>query len=444
MTRAFILTFFCALAAAADEVVLKNGHIVEGKVEVVGDEVRITKGKSSVTYPSSMVREIRYRPTREEEFESRRRKLEEGDLAGLLDLARWCSENGLKEQSAEQYSRVLRIDPSHEEARTALGHRLHEGRWMTEEEYQSAQGKVLFRGQWVSPEDKALAEETERAAEAEKEILRQVRRALGDLAGSGESRHAEARAALRSIAWEFKINGFISACGSFSSRVRRYVAGELGDSGDRRAIAPLARLWLHDSDEETRNLAERSLARLDSGKELGPILIKGLFNDRRDVLHRCVLGLRDNRDAASVPYLIDLLQAEMERLGEVAGPTGERILGKRYALAANVEAVFPDRMIYRPTDAEFEAKRREIEQAQLEAAKMRLKTGQAPQGVEMTDPKAQQEAILKEMEKEAIGRSKIEIGETLRAITGESFGADLAQWREWRKKGTKSEPGRKE
>ena len=75
--RTLALLLFLAAAARADEVELTSGTVVEGKVEDLGDSIKIVKSNGSVTYPKSMVRKITPKKTPEEVYEDKARALKD-------------------------------------------------------------------------------------------------------------------------------------------------------------------------------------------------------------------------------------------------------------------------------------------------------------------------------------------------------------------------------
>jgi hypothetical protein len=398
MTRiGFAVAFFCSAAVFADEVILHDGRVVEGKVEDLGNEIRVTKGKNAITFPRAMVREIRYKPTKEDDYVKMAGQIDDKDPQAHYELGLWCKDNGLREQSEKEFRRAIELNPNHKAARQALGYREHEGKWLTEDEFHAAQGLVKYKGEWISKEEKELAEEIERAKEAEKDILKQVRKALADIAGTSEKRQSEAESILGSIGWEFKLKIFISHGNSYSTRVRRYVSGQLGDSKDASAVPVLGRLWLYDQDETVRENAERSLSKLNAKEPIFNILLRALFSDRRDVPMRAVEGLRDHKDPRSIPYLVDFLQAVMEELGQVStaeAPGESKVTGRPIKLPDGTETVIPKRVQIRSPMKELEEQDKLKQNEQLEA-------------------------------------DKVEIAKTLNAVSGLEFGADLVKWRTW-------------
>ena len=93
------LLLFATASARADEVELTSGTIIEGKVQDLGDSIKIVKSNGSATYPKSMVRKITPKKTAEEIYEEKARELRDGDLDGHLKLGRWCAEKKLQKEA---------------------------------------------------------------------------------------------------------------------------------------------------------------------------------------------------------------------------------------------------------------------------------------------------------------------------------------------------------
>lgn len=99
------------------------------------------------------------------EAEFKKRNDEAGaDLAKLMDLAKWCDENGLRDQRRATLERVVELDPNHEEARKALRHHFYDGKWFKsyvelstykreEEKRMAEKGLVRFGDKWVPTAD---------------------------------------------------------------------------------------------------------------------------------------------------------------------------------------------------------------------------------------------------------------------------------------------------
>ena len=60
---------------------------------------------------------------------------------------------GLEEEAEYAFRKALEIEPNNYFARTELGYRLYNGKWLSEEEYNKAIGLVEYEGKWVTREE---------------------------------------------------------------------------------------------------------------------------------------------------------------------------------------------------------------------------------------------------------------------------------------------------
>ena len=116
-----LISFLLAVPARADVVELKDGTVIEGRVEHMGDEIRIHKRGGFVTIPMRLVKKITKKETPEQIYEKKAKKLEKNDVDAHLKLAGWCESQNLPELAAQEYRKVLAVDSEHEIAREALG-----------------------------------------------------------------------------------------------------------------------------------------------------------------------------------------------------------------------------------------------------------------------------------------------------------------------------------
>jgi hypothetical protein len=150
----------------ADEIELRNGGRVEGKVvKVTSTEVHVKTRFGLQTFPRRDVVRIAYKKTPTEEFAARLEKLDRRDVLGLLALADWAARQKLPQETKRVYGLVLEVDPGNRTAHEALGHVQFEGRWMTRKEAEAARqahdeadklarGLVRYQGEWVTQEEK--------------------------------------------------------------------------------------------------------------------------------------------------------------------------------------------------------------------------------------------------------------------------------------------------
>jgi hypothetical protein len=181
-----LATFLWPLAASTDEVFLKSGGRLSGRiVSRSATTVEVDVGAGRIAVPASSVVRIEEGRSALQEYEERAGRVPAADAAGWVALGDWASAQGLGSQAREAYHRALSAAPDDPRANAALGNVQVGGRWVSEEDSYRAQGYVRFEGEWITPAEHA-AILRERAAEAEQE--RQYRE------GELRAREAEAKA----------------------------------------------------------------------------------------------------------------------------------------------------------------------------------------------------------------------------------------------------------
>ncbi len=189
MKRLLTAMVFCAVPAllAADEVKLKSGGRLEGKVRRDGDKVVVETLTGELTFKLDDIESIDEAHTAKiEEYYVKAPAAKTGKE--FLDLALWAKENratrfvALNVEKAARtakdaremmdlaasyrgtlaadlkplWERVIQSEPDHEAARRELGYRRHGDQWLTEEEYNGALGNVKFEGKWIAAAERDL------------------------------------------------------------------------------------------------------------------------------------------------------------------------------------------------------------------------------------------------------------------------------------------------
>lgn len=189
----FLTALLAAGAASADEVYLKSGGQLSGRVvsrSATTIEVEVGAGKIGV--PVASVLRIEEGRSALQEYEERAGRLAARDVEGWLALGEWASARGLGTQASGAYHRALAAAPDDPRPNAALGNVQVEGRWVSEEEGYRAKGYLFYEGEWITPAEHAAilrdsAAETERARE-----LRQAEARVRE--AEARSQEAEARA----------------------------------------------------------------------------------------------------------------------------------------------------------------------------------------------------------------------------------------------------------
>jgi hypothetical protein len=130
-----ILLLLFAASAVADDVILKDGRVLSGKVvdegmryTVVDRDRKFAVSKSDVTKVVS-------------------------NAEAIFEFGRWLEENEWPSRAGRAYEEVLELDPDHRGARRALGYKLYEGEWVGPEELNRRRGLVKFEGRWYTKHD---------------------------------------------------------------------------------------------------------------------------------------------------------------------------------------------------------------------------------------------------------------------------------------------------
>lgn len=120
--RILVVLAFVATCAGADEVLLKNGRVLEGVVvEESASQVVIEVAAGKMTLPRSMVETVEITTSRVSEYQRRADALAADDVEGWLRLAFWARDHRLDTKGRLALDRVLAIDPAHLVTRELLG-----------------------------------------------------------------------------------------------------------------------------------------------------------------------------------------------------------------------------------------------------------------------------------------------------------------------------------
>jgi tetratricopeptide (TPR) repeat protein len=150
---AAVTVFVLCAAAAADIIYLNTGGVVKGQI-LDEDEDRViiktTCGEIPVNRDNIDFIE---KGTDREILEQRLAKINKTSTDSYFDLGLWAQSVGLEKEALELFRRAIELEPDNVFARQELGHRKHQGKWLTRDEYNAAIGLVKYAGEWVTKED---------------------------------------------------------------------------------------------------------------------------------------------------------------------------------------------------------------------------------------------------------------------------------------------------
>jgi hypothetical protein len=131
LSAALALLALLGAGARADVIHYKDGRRLEGRITArTATELTVQTDFGAIRVPLSKVERIEEKATPREELATRRAALRDDDAQGLLELAAWAGEAGLAAERLALLREVVRADPLHVEANTALGRVRVDGRWL--------------------------------------------------------------------------------------------------------------------------------------------------------------------------------------------------------------------------------------------------------------------------------------------------------------------------
>lgn len=149
----------------ADDVTLKDGTVHKDLTLVKETERMLeflTLDGKKISFNKEKVASHERKPTPRDEYTTKKAAVKPRDAAGLYEVAAWAKANGLVRDARADFEQVLKFDPGHAGAHEALGHKLHEGKWLNETEYKKAAAAAMeveakakgwkkWKDTWVPP-----------------------------------------------------------------------------------------------------------------------------------------------------------------------------------------------------------------------------------------------------------------------------------------------------
>ncbi len=306
--RAPLLLFALAAFACADEVHLRDGRVIEGKVSEEGDTIRVQGEHGSVSFRRDQVLSITHGPTHREEYASRLAALADTDAEGHFQLASWCEAVGLMRERDKELARTLEIDSQHEGANQILGRVKWQGKWMTAEEAADAQGLVNWGGQWIPREEKRLRDEMAAAASIDHQVRkRTLELTIVEAKGNAVDRE-EAEVSLSAVPNEVRLRALCDAIPNEDPEVRSFAAKGAALLGGKEVVPLLAERLLYENDKDVF-LAIAGAIRGIAAADPAPFFAEHLADRDVEIRIRAEYALGEfpsNKDAA--PGLVDMLE----------------------------------------------------------------------------------------------------------------------------------------
>ena len=220
-------------------------------------------------------------------------------------MAEWCKKHNLLNERRHHLLEVVRLDPDHAQARSALNFRLIDGKWQSRTEFMEKRGYVRYKSQWRLAQDVAILEAKEKEQSALREYRNQLKRWRSWL---GKRREAEAVDAIRQIHDPLAVPAIKEQLENETNAkvVDLYVAA-LGRIATPSATRSLVDLALNTDDEELRIRCVQKLKTPDQVELASNVMIEALSSPSNALIHRAAKCLANFESPNALPPLIDAL-----------------------------------------------------------------------------------------------------------------------------------------
>ena len=316
-----ILLVACLLVPGythADVLTTKHGLVLEGAVEkdpATGYRVKTAEGIVSVKRNDVLSVETGAAPRAAwvKSFHDATAKTsvfptKQAQASAIYKLAVRADADGLKDLARKAHEYVIGLDANHRASRRALGHELHDGRWLSCADARRAQGLVLFQGAWRTPADieRVMAARGKAkgvvASPQPKTHVQSARWLETSVLGEPALRAVAARA-LQTAEPELVQAAGVRGLGHKDERVRRAAAKVLGELGDEASLRPLILSAARDKSEDVRR--EATLAAMAFGHDdLSIPFVRALGASNPKIVANAAQALGMIGDMRAVGYVV--------------------------------------------------------------------------------------------------------------------------------------------
>jgi hypothetical protein len=292
-----------AAPAAADLIELKNGGKIYGEIANAGDRDATsheiaTDGGGKIAIPRDQV--VRIVPLTEDQEEYHRRSLVVADTADAhWQLADWCRQQKLVIEYRDELAKILELDPNHERAHLALGHKKHSGGWSSREEVMAARGLIWYGGKYYTKQHIELLEQAKAVKKTDADWRNQLKQWRRWLTGRRKDRSDEAEAAIRGLQDPSAAPALVALLDEEQiPNVRRLLVDVAASMETPEVLEKLVQISLTDPDEDLRYTALQHLVATGRPGLIGPY-VRALRSNNNVIVNRAAeaLGTIGNHDA---------------------------------------------------------------------------------------------------------------------------------------------------
>jgi hypothetical protein len=302
-----ILTLVAVLAACAcaraDIVELKNGGKIHGEIANASGRTAAsyditTDGGGRMSIPRSEVVRVIGQSPQQEEYH--RRALAAPDtIEARWELAEWCRKYKLVDEYRAELTKILEIDPNHEQARLGLGHQKHSGQWKSRDDVMADRGLVMYDGKYHTQQQIELLEQAKAAKQTDADWSNKLDRWRRWLTGRRKDRSDEALREIRGLKNPEAAPAVVELMEEEQDpAVKRLLMDVAAEMDTPLVLDRLVHISLYDPNEDLRDAALDHLVATGRPGLAGPY-IQALRSNDNVIVNRAAdaIGIIGSRDA---------------------------------------------------------------------------------------------------------------------------------------------------
>lgn len=408
-------------SGGADTITLRGGGALEGKVlpdSANKDRVQVwmTRGRTPLVIERSKILEITPKASPLDAYFVKKDKVAD-TVQAQYDLGAWCDQNTLRDLARVHYEAALRIDKSFEPAHKKLGHVFHDGYWLDRDELNRTQGMVKYKGRWISAEERVRHELESEAAAVRMSWVRQISQLRQAFLNGTVDRQREAEGQLMAIRDPDAVGALVRVFGAQERTQRILLAHILSKIPSAGATRALVGQVIGEPAHEVRSVLFDRLKERDDPAAVAS-LVKALGRSDVMVINRAAWALGGLEAVDAVPRLLSVLVTSEARM-VMATPEDEGVINatggadlplvpiaytNSHVAFMTPPAVGPGVVAFGATSAPYYGMLPGLNGAPERRPDLRVAT--------------------------YVYRNT-EVLAALEKLTGQNFGYNVAQWREW-------------
>ncbi len=301
----------------ADTITLRGGGAFEGKV--IPDpldknrvQIWMLQGRTPLVVDRSKILEIAPKPTALDAYFAKKDKLE-NTVQAEYDLGLWCDQHHLIDLARVHYENALHIDKSFEPAHKKLGHVFHDGYWLDKNELNQMQGMVKYKGRWISAEERANREQEAEAAAVRMSWVRQISQLRQAFLQGSVDRQREAETQLMAIRDPEAVGALVRVFGRQEQSERILLAHILSRIPGPAATRAIVSQILAEPQREVRSIVFDQLKERED-PTAATALVKALARSDVMTINRAAWALGGLEAVDAVPRLLSVLVTTESRV----------------------------------------------------------------------------------------------------------------------------------